>query len=491
AVSLSAHNGGASTATKTITIRPITGATGLAISGTHTTALIDLNGGDYIRFDGRPGGSGSAKELTLSNLSTSGVTIRYVNDASNNIVRNCVVRGVTTSASSATILFSSGTTTGNDDNTIQNCDIRDGATTPNNGIYSFGSSAAVSNDNIQILDNNIFNFFQSANATSGININSNNGSWTLTGNSFYQTANRTMTASNQHNGIFISTSNASVTFTIENNFFGGQAASCGGAAYTILGAYTNRYVGISVSAAATSTVSIQGNTIRNFSTNSTSGAATTNGNFSAISVTGGIANIGTSTGNTIGATTGTGSITVNLQTNSGGAANLINYSGSSAVNISNNTIGAITLTGATTSIGEGYNGIIVSGGTPTITNNTIGSTSTANSINSSTAVTGTVVQSLVGINITSGVSATTSITGNTIANVNQAGTGTGGLNRGIMCQGTGVVTINNNTVRNLSGATALFSASITTGIAGILSFGVTASLGSQIMGNTVYALSAT
>ncbi|MFY7884982.1 MAG: beta strand repeat-containing protein, partial [Dolichospermum sp.] len=480
----------------TITIVPNVGATALNISGSSATALIDINGGDYWRIDGRPGGSGSAKELTLSNTNTSGVTIRYIADATNNIIRNCIVQGVNTSSSGAVISFSSGTTTGNDDNTIQNCDIRDGASTPNNGIYSFGTSTAISNDNITIQDNNIFNFFQSANSTSGININSNNNNWTVSGNSFYQTADRTYTASNQHNGIFISNSNASATFTISGNFIGGKAASCGGGAYTMLGAFTNRFVGISVSAASTATTSIQGNTIANFSTNTTSSATTSNGNFCAIWVSGGNANIGTVTGNTIGATTGTGNITVNLQTNSGGTSNLIVYSGSSTVNISNNTIGSITLTGASTTIGIGFNGIWVSGGTPTITNNTIGSTSTANSINSSTIVTGSQVQALMGIQVTSGVTNTTVITGNTIANINQAGTSTSTSStlRGISFAGASAAytyNISNNTIRNLSGANANTNTNMLTSVVGIVATSGASTAGSQITNNVIYSLANT
>ena len=45
--------------TNTITVRPQTGATALSISGSNTTATIDLNGAQNIILDGRPGGTGT------------------------------------------------------------------------------------------------------------------------------------------------------------------------------------------------------------------------------------------------------------------------------------------------------------------------------------------------------------------------------------------------------------------------------------------------
>jgi hypothetical protein len=52
-----------------LTIRPETGATNLSITSANTTATIDINGGNYVTIDGRPGGTGTVKQLTIANTS--------------------------------------------------------------------------------------------------------------------------------------------------------------------------------------------------------------------------------------------------------------------------------------------------------------------------------------------------------------------------------------------------------------------------------------
>ena len=110
---------------------------------------MDLNGAQFVTIDGRPGGAGShagsgggaASQLTIANTSTSGVALRFINEASGNTLRYTTLRGVNTSATSGTVVFSTTTgANGNDNNTIDHCDIGDGASTPANGIYSLGST---------------------------------------------------------------------------------------------------------------------------------------------------------------------------------------------------------------------------------------------------------------------------------------------------------------------------------------------------------------
>ncbi len=48
---------------------------------------MDLNGAQFVTIDGRAGGVGTAKELTIENTSTSGVTLRFINEASNNTLK--------------------------------------------------------------------------------------------------------------------------------------------------------------------------------------------------------------------------------------------------------------------------------------------------------------------------------------------------------------------------------------------------------------------
>ena len=75
-------------AVKTVTIRPETGATAPAITSADTTAAtVDLNGAQFVTFDGWPGGAGTAKQLTIANTSTSGVAVRSITEASGDALR--------------------------------------------------------------------------------------------------------------------------------------------------------------------------------------------------------------------------------------------------------------------------------------------------------------------------------------------------------------------------------------------------------------------
>ncbi len=129
-------------AVNTVTIRSATGATALSLTSAVTkAATVDLDGAQFVTFDGRAGGAGAAKQLTIANTSTTGVALRFVNEASNDTLKFLTVQGVNTSATSGTVVFSTTTgANGNDNNTIDTCDIRDGASTPRNGIYSLGTT---------------------------------------------------------------------------------------------------------------------------------------------------------------------------------------------------------------------------------------------------------------------------------------------------------------------------------------------------------------
>jgi hypothetical protein len=93
-------------------------------------------------------------------------------------------------------------------------------------------------------------------------------------------------------------------FTVSDNYIGGSGALCAGTAWT-KPVQNNAFTAISVTTATGTANSIQGNTIQNFNWTN---AGTSD--FTGIVLAGAtVANIGTVTGNTIGAETGTGSIT--------------------------------------------------------------------------------------------------------------------------------------------------------------------------------------
>jgi hypothetical protein len=414
--------------------------------------------------------------------------VRFVNDASNNTLKYCKINSRNNSTTSGTIVFSTTTgTTGNDNNTIDYCDIYDGSSTPFNGIYASGTTTSTAHNNSgNIISNcNIYNFFNAGGSDNGIIISSGNTDWTITGNSFYQTASRTMTTGATDAAISISNTSGN-NFVVTNNYIGGSEASSGGTAWTIAGSVANRFRGISLSVGSTTPSSIQGNTIANFNFTSNSSASTSGGAWTGIILTSGNANIGSVSGNTIGSGTGTGSISVTMVSNSGGVSSGIWSDAFAGVTISNNTIGSMSQ--ASSTIGAGLIGIAVTlGTTVTISNNTVGSTSTANSFNTA-AYTGATVVAVTGIRNTS--SATVSITNNTVANLNNgeipSSAASSNLVMGISSS-SGTNTITGNTVRNLSTAA---QATGTASAASVIGISMTAtSAGATLAQNSIYALS--
>ncbi len=165
----------------TVTIQPSGGAR--LISGTNATALIDFNGADNVTVDGLNTGGNS---LIIRNTGA-GAAIRFINDASNNIVRNNQIEG---GSGSTLINIASGTTTGNDNIQIVNNIIRDqtagGTNVPFNGVGSTATSLTVTNTNLLIDNNQIINFTQA-----GVFVGLGTDNITVTNNNISQTGART------------------------------------------------------------------------------------------------------------------------------------------------------------------------------------------------------------------------------------------------------------------------------------------------------------
>lgn len=452
-----------------LTISP-SGGGPRTVTGAIVGHLIDLNGADNVTIDGLNTGGNS---LTISNTDTSSSasTIRFTADASNNTVTNCTVLGSTGSSLSSgfgVIYFGSATVTGNDNNTISNNNITAaGANLPISGIFSQNLTAATNNSGIIISGNNISDYFNTNSSSSGINVNSGNSAWTISNNKLFQTATRTYLAAATHNGISITSGSgyaitgntigyANSAGTGTTNMVGLSSGALGGtfpSAYTVGGvANATRYVAINAAFTVAGTVSeIQDNTVAGFALYTSSGAATTSGIFCGIAVTSGNVNIGTTTGNTIGATTGNGSIYTATTTTGGMIAGIYVTSGN-AVAIRNNTIGALDAMGTSATLSGGINGINVAGASSSydVSGNTVGNSTNPN---------------LRMGNLTTG--ANLSNVGTTFG----IGSGTGQFN-GILSSQTGAGTIGTqalpNTVRNAS----LNSSSATASIRGITASGI-------------------
>lgn len=366
--------------TYTIKIQP-SAATLRTISGNIAAAMINIAGADRVTIDGRFGGSGMY--LRFVNSNTGGQTFRFYNDATYDTIRYCQVDGMRVASNSGIIDISTTSgTTGNDYITISNCKITDASGgTLQNAIVSNGTtSGGKYNNNITISNNEIYNVYREGQSCAGILLIGGSTDFTITGNHFYQTATRTPSLSTVYNVICVNTSVAN-NLNISSNYIGGGAVNCGGTAWTIAGSATNAMYLIRFASAGTSgTSNIQGNTIRNinFTSNPSSNGVIY---FAGILIESGLVNIGTTSGNVIGNTTSTGNIVLNYN---GTTDNLINrgieHRGTG--NIENNTIGSISLAGNNNKTVRleciYYYGVPSSD--ISISNNTVGSTTTANSI---------------------------------------------------------------------------------------------------------------
>jgi trimeric autotransporter adhesin len=232
--------------TKYITLRPETGAANLEITGNDDTTTIDLNNAHYFVIDGRSGGIGVNKNLTISNTNTNGSVIRFIDDACFNSIAHVNIKGGTSSIYHGLVDFD-GTSliSGNDYNRIDTCNIFNGATAPANGIHANGTPGKT-NTGILINGCSIYNFFKWGDYSNGIFIRGFNDSVAIVGNSIYHTADRIYThhSSSHVAGIKI-LAPFNGGFLVTNNFIGGTADRAGGNKWKLSGNFT--FTGISVS----------------------------------------------------------------------------------------------------------------------------------------------------------------------------------------------------------------------------------------------------
>jgi hypothetical protein len=410
-----------------ITIRPGS-ATNYVLSGNNGAALFELNGPDNLIIDGRFNGSG--RFLTFTNTNANASTFRFSANATNNIIQYCRIEGSQTSATEGIIHFGSASgLTGNDNNTISNCLITHASTgSLQNAIVSNGSSqTARQNRNITIEDNEIADVWRNGQVCSGILLTGGSRDFTITGNSFYQTAVRTPASGTSWNMILINTSSAT-NINVSNNYFGGSEANCGGSAWTVNGTQMNTLYFIRFLVAGTSAASnVNGNTIANI--NFTTTPSTAGGiYFAGILIASGFVNVGSTSVNTIGSSAVTGSIVLNTN---GSTSNIIHrgIDHRSRGNISNNIIGGIQVGGTNNQLVR-LECILYSGNpalTTDISGNIIGSTTVANSIKQTSS---SFAFQLTGIH-SEITTQTVNITNNTISNLVETNTNSSSRIRGI------------------------------------------------------------
>ncbi len=494
--------------TNIVTFRPASGVSNVTIGASSSTVVLDFNGASWIVFDGRPGGTGVTRALTIANVHTTASigTVRMYNGSTNNTFRYCRILGASTSTAAGTIyLGAPSSSVGNRKNVFDYCDIGDTLTSspPARALYAVGNTTVLSDSNA-LSNCNIYNYFIATTTNYGIFSSTGYTRWIISGNSFYQTTSRQFTASTTTYHIYVVGSTYSGGHTISNNYFGGTQPQAGGSQlqYNISATtYTPVMYWIYCSLVTTSfdTTRITGNTITNFyfRTASTSTVAC-NG----IYAFGGNLII---QNNIVGSGSATNAITLQSTTTSTPPTfnGIYGYPSSVpgfSITISGNTVGGITMNAENTASGWNFIGIFLAstiGAESYVTNNLIGSTTVANSINAATSATGN--QQLTGISI-SAVSSyvRTIVSGNTIANLNNNGTSaTSGTQfiRGILIN-SGIVTVENNTVYNLSTTTLNSSTSFPTmALTGIAVNSTTQPLsglsGHIVRGNVVHSLRST
>ncbi|MFZ1686100.1 MAG: hypothetical protein WAU70_01685, partial [Flavobacteriales bacterium] len=434
-------------------IRPQGGAWTVGAATTAGLPMIDLNGADNVTIDGL---NSPPNALTIQNTSTGGsgtCTVRFIADATSNIIRNCTVNGsslATLGTNGGTIFFSTGVATGNDGNTIQGCNIGPAsATLPFKAIYSSGSAGVLANSGVLIDNNNIFDFFGTgASSTSGINLVGGSDLWTIQNNRIYQTGTRTFTTTAlRYAGITLS--NSAGSFIVTGNTIGFGAAN--GTGTTTITGSSNEVRGIDApSTSTTVATSIQNNTISGI--NQTSSRATTTSGSSCfigivVGTTGGRFNIGDITGNKIGSLDGSSTIVVASTATVATAPVIGIYDFSFQSNlINNNQIGSITINNGGVGTTCGFRGILVSGTagvTTTTSGNTIGGTAA-----------GSITDNIVGVYAMYAIqygTANATCTGNIIRNMTGNSTTASGIvsSAFVSTASAGVNVVSQNTVHSL------------------------------------------
>jgi hypothetical protein len=475
--------------------------TEVSVSGDVPSALVSLNGADRVVIDGRINQNGSSG-LTLTNLNTgtSASTILFSNSAENNLIRFCTITGGSANTTGGIISFSnSAVAPGNHYNSVLYNTLSglNGTDRPANAVYSAATAPNLNAFNT-VTSNHIFNFLNPSIASNGILLSAGSADWTISGNSFYETSPFSPVSDVEYTAIRVDASSGN-GFVISGNFIGGNAPEASGT-WTKSGSANNPFYGISMSTGTSANSnSVQGNTLRGFDwTNSL------NGNFTAILVSTGLVNIGNLTGNTIGSSTGTGSIALTLGTSSPGADPGgffgIRHSSTTASAISNNTIGGITTANQNPLHACSIFGIAKTSGFTAsplvISNNLIGSLTEQQSIQATSASTDS-IQVVNGIyyqirNVYLGFA---TITGNTISGLANLSTHASSTDFVAGAQVHGIHTylfsntITGNTISYLSNTGLNTNNGIYTSVAGIMArFSTT---NQQISGNTIHHLSNT
>lgn len=458
----------------TLTIQPDV-ATLRTISGTYNGAGIATNG--LFRFNGADrvfinGGSNNDRNLLFRNLSTGAQasTFMLVNDAQRNRIFNAIIEGAPANNSNGIVRFSTAVLggSGNSFNRLDNCIIRPSSSgLPYAGIYSDGTATAGLDNNQDTISNCVIHdfFAADANPASGINLSGGtrgNINWVIEGNHFYQSAARNFTSSisggNNFWVIYIAQS-AVNGFEIRNNVIGGSGRDVN---MNITGTWTQtsgatvgcNFLGIRLTVANSGSTIVEGNTISNVSLTSNT-ATTANGG---VSITQGAATV---RNNLIGSTTAAGSFSVQTAAGGGIQGVLFGTGAATSLVIENNIISGIAATGTGGTYIRAISCTVTAPTALSVTGNTIGSETLANSIFQDSP------REFFGIHLTVGNTNGYSITNNLISNININSISSAAQAVGILTSGGGVLNIAGNVVKNINSIAQITASGTASSVIGI------------------------
>lgn len=459
--------------------------TGKSIAGDINYPLITLNGANGVTIDGRLHNAsgaltGSTKDLTISNANTgiNASTIYLTANASGNTVTYATIKGASTGSNGTIMLTAPSALDGMANNTFSYNLITgiSAAVRPVYSVYARGNGSFFNKGN-KIQNNEFKDFFNLGTASNAIDVDGLSETWTISGNSFYETsATFAPTANVAYSAIKFA---GGRTHTISGNYIGGSDALATGT-WTKSSTNNNNFTGILFAAGTGYTSTITNNTIKNITW--TSGTATVT--WKAIDISGGGGHV-IIIDNIIGEATGTQSIVVTNAT-TGCSVYGIHIQNTGNATCERNTIGAIKTDNAATNSTNLYGIMKAAGaGTVAINNNTINNL-TANSASSLT----TNSQSLTAIMNNAGTGSIT-ISGNSITNLvnntTNENTGTAGSTCAIRVSA-GANTITNNIIHDLTNANASTAATHQASVIGVAVTGSGIGI-TNVSGNTIYNLS--
>jgi len=461
-------------------------ASDIVISGNINAPLISLNGADKVFINGSVYLNNTSPGMVLMNTNTgnNASVVKFSESAQNNSIKYCYLKGNSLTASQAVVLFATSTTgTGNSTDTIAYCKLSGtgstASTRPRNVIFS-NATAIRQNTNILITGNEFYDFLNPDYASNGILVMSSTTAMTVSENSFYETTAFVSNLAVDYKIINIDNLSGG-NFSVTGNYIGGNAAYCSGT-WTKTG-NGNLFDAIFLNVGSAPASGVHGNTIKGF--NYTNAPYS---NWLGIHIAGGNVDVGTVAGNTLGETTGTGSITLTNTATSGGNFYGIYVESMGTTNCQNNMLGSISVGTNDNTLSMNFYGIYKAAvsGSITISNNQVGGETTENSLIARSLASDN-VQDVFGIYSASTDTAT--INGNTVANLVNATTSTSqvSMTRGIMTV-SGSNTIDNNTVHHISTLNAQQNNYNNATLIGIEQISEQAASTQLIRGNKVYSL---